>query len=513
MFSPRGLQSMMLLVLLGLGRHDVEASEGKQVIHKRVGDSVELSSNLPTEGVKRATWKYKNSIVADKDSGLFPTNPFQKRVKFNNTTLSLTIRDLTLQDSGEFSFTSTTDRQRPSVSITLLVHEPISTNSIVFSNVTEDGSNGVCTVFLECKANPHSDVTYSWTVGTQTRNGSRLQYSIKPQDGDTTFTCTASNVISEKLASTTLRCSNTGTNSTDDVEASEGKQVIHKRVGDSVELSSNLPTEGVKRATWNYKNSIVADKDKGLAQTNPFQDRVKFNNTTLSLTIRDLTLQDSGEFSFTSRTDRQRPSVSITLLVHEPISTNLIVFSNVTEDGSNEVCTVFLECKANPHNNVTYRWSVGTQTRNGSRLQYNITPQDGDTTFTCTASNVISEKLAFKTLKCSNTTGLSSTKGIPMIVWISVAAGGGLLIIIIIIVVSVCLCKRKWSGSDSNELTVYADISDFSSEVGSSDKPCSLYDTIDSRNSPDRQMPQTVYDKIQIQRMRKTSVSPYQEVS
>ncbi|MED6272522.1 hypothetical protein CHARACLAT_031251, partial [Characodon lateralis] len=94
-------------------------------------------------------------------------------------------------------------------------------------------------------------------------------------------------------------------------------------------------------------------------------------------------------------------------------------------------------------------------------------------------------------------------------------AGGGLLILVIIIVMTVCLCKRRWSGSDSNELTVYADISDFSPELEPSDrsKPCSLYDTIENGTGPDQQKPQTIYDKIQFERMRKVSVSPYQDVS
>ncbi|XP_027893811.1 SLAM family member 5-like isoform X5 [Xiphophorus couchianus] len=209
LFSPRGLQSTMLLVLLGLGRHDVEASEGKRVIHKEVGDSVVLSSNLPAEGVKWARWRYGDSNVAFQGSGLTPNHPFKDRVKLNDTSFSLTIRDLTLQDSGEFSLMGEVKGEQGSVLITLQVHEPISTNSIVFSNVTEVGSDKFCTVFLECKANPHSDVTYSWTVGAQTRKGSTLQYRITPQDGDTIFTCKASNVISEKLAFKKLRCSET----------------------------------------------------------------------------------------------------------------------------------------------------------------------------------------------------------------------------------------------------------------------------------------------------------------
>uniref|UniRef100_A0A3B3YJG4 Ig-like domain-containing protein n=1 Tax=Poecilia mexicana TaxID=48701 RepID=A0A3B3YJG4_9TELE len=174
-----------------------------------VGDSVELLSNLPTEGVTRATWKYRGSPVANKVSGVIENNPFKGRVEFNNTSLSLTIRHLTLQDSGEFSFTSLAAIQRPTVFITLQVHEPKDiSNSIVFFNISEVGSNGFCRVFLECKANPDSGVTYIWTVGNQTRNGSRLQYTFTPQDGETTFTCNASNVVSGKLASKTLRCNN-----------------------------------------------------------------------------------------------------------------------------------------------------------------------------------------------------------------------------------------------------------------------------------------------------------------
>ncbi|KAM4713996.1 natural killer cell receptor 2B4-like [Anableps anableps] len=299
-----------------------------------------------------------------------------------------------------------------------------------------------------------------------------------------------------------------------DVAASEGKQVIHKKVGDSVELSSGLSNEGVTRATWKYGSSTVAINGSGVTTNNPFQGRVELNNTSFSLTIRKLTLQDSGNFSFNSATNNgQRPIVIITLLVHEPISNQPILFFNISGPGSNGFCTVFLECRAASQSNIAYIWTVGNQTYEGPMLSYTIRPQDGDTTFTCNASNVVSANSAFKLLRCSNNTDSFSDKGISPSVWILSAAGGGLLIIIIIIGVSVSLCKRRWSGSDSNELTVYADITDFSPEVGTSDKPCSLYDTIEDRNSPGQQMPQTVYDKIQIQRMRKASVSPYQEVS
>ncbi|MEQ2230179.1 hypothetical protein ILYODFUR_026572, partial [Ilyodon furcidens] len=186
----------------------VEASGEKQVIHRKVGDSVELSSNLPTEGVSRASWKYKNLAVAD-EYGVTSNNPFQGRVKFNNVNFSLTVRELTLQDSGDFSFTSATkDQQRPTVIITLQVHEPISKQPDLFSNISEPGLNGFCTVYLDCTAASQSNITYNWTVGNQSFRGPKLQHTIRPQDGDTIFFCTASNVVSEMSAFKSVRCRN-----------------------------------------------------------------------------------------------------------------------------------------------------------------------------------------------------------------------------------------------------------------------------------------------------------------
>uniref|UniRef100_A0A096M320 Ig-like domain-containing protein n=1 Tax=Poecilia formosa TaxID=48698 RepID=A0A096M320_POEFO len=294
-----------------------------------------------------------------------------------------------------------------------------------------------------------------------------------------------------------------------DVEASEGKQVIHKRVGDSVELLSNLPAEGVTSVEWRYKNTRVAIKGSGVIRNNPFKDRAKFNNITFSLTIRDLTLQDSGEFNLITEVKDHPGSVFITLQVHEPISTNPNVFSNITQPGPNGFCTVFLECKANPHSNVTYIWTVGNQSSNGPRLQYNITPQDGDTTFTCNASNVVSEKLASETLRCSNTTGpTGSNEELTKHITLHKNAVGGLLIIIIIIVVSGCLCKRRWSVTNVNSLAGYPQ-----QQALLPNTPNMTVSVVSNRRHICKDGPQTIYDKIQIERMRKASVSPYQEVS
>ncbi|CAI5682888.1 unnamed protein product [Oreochromis niloticus] len=184
------------------------------------------------------------------------------------------------------------------------------------------------------------------------------------------------------------------------VEASSGKRVIHKNVGDTVELSSGLPTEGVTAATWRYGGISVADKDVGLSKDSPFKNRSELNPEDFTLTVRKLTLQDSGDFTFVSEVnDKQRPSITITLQVHEPITKQPFIKINSTWISSSESCKVLLECSTT--GDVSYKWTVGKQTLTGPRQQYIIREQDGETNVTCTVSNHVSEKSAFQPVKCS----------------------------------------------------------------------------------------------------------------
>uniref|UniRef100_A0A7N6ABF7 Ig-like domain-containing protein n=1 Tax=Anabas testudineus TaxID=64144 RepID=A0A7N6ABF7_ANATE len=199
--------TLSAVLLVGVCLLDVEAStcpSSSSIIHKKVGDTVKLSSCLPTEGVTLARWKHRNTIVADKNRGVT-----KDRFYLNPTDFSLTVKRLTLQDSGNFSFISELNehKQRPTVVITLQVHEPITKEPDVTVNSTWDDSNKSCTVLLECSSTS-DNVTYSWSVKNQTQSGSRLKVNIRPEDGETTVTCTISDHVSEKSASKPVKCRN-----------------------------------------------------------------------------------------------------------------------------------------------------------------------------------------------------------------------------------------------------------------------------------------------------------------
>ncbi|XP_042367943.1 SLAM family member 5-like [Plectropomus leopardus] len=298
-----------------------------------------------------------------------------------------------------------------------------------------------------------------------------------------------------------------------DVEASSCQHDIHKKVGDTVEISSCLPTEGVVMARWKYGPTVIADKDTNVSVNHQFKGRLDFNPTNFSLTLRGLTLKDSGEFSFLSALNgQQRETVTITLHVHEPITEEPVVSSNITWHPLNQSCTVFLTCSAASHSNVIYRWAEKNQNINGSSLNNIIMSQDEDTNFTCTVSNVVSEKSTSKVVKCSNST--SDPPVGPGFIILLGAAGGSCVMLIILVAVAVCFCHRKKSqaGVDTHDLTVYADISDVANEAGTAMKSCTLYETIENKVVTAPAVPQTVYDQIQFNRMN-ASVSPYQEIS
>ncbi|KAM8747655.1 CD48 antigen-like isoform 2-T2 [Acanthopagrus schlegelii] len=299
-----------------------------------------------------------------------------------------------------------------------------------------------------------------------------------------------------------------------DVEASSCPRVIHKKVGDTVELPSCLPTDGatdrVTMAIWKYGEKKLTDKNT-IFHDSQFNGRLELNHQNFSLTVKQLTLQDSGNFSFLSEVDdKQRETVIISLQVHEPITKQPTLTYNSTWQTPNDSCTVFLECSAPSDSGVDYKWTVRNKTISGSRLQYILSVEDGETNFTCTISNIVTEMSASQTVTCKQ-----DLLNFGTIVILGVVGGGCLIMIIIVTVVCDCYCKQRQSGSDANDLTVYADISEVAISDETNFKPCSVYETIDNRGNshPVTPGPQTVYDKIQLSRVRNASVSPYQEIS
>lgn len=101
---------------------DSDASDCQYVIHKKVGDTVELSSDVKNETLSTRGWKYGEKKIVDGDLEL-PENQFKDRMNLNKQNFNLTVKKLTLNDSGQFFFISSSNNsQRPTVCVNLRVH-------------------------------------------------------------------------------------------------------------------------------------------------------------------------------------------------------------------------------------------------------------------------------------------------------------------------------------------------------------------------------------------------------
>ncbi|CAJ1086058.1 signaling lymphocytic activation molecule-like isoform X1 [Xyrichtys novacula] len=300
-----------------------------------------------------------------------------------------------------------------------------------------------------------------------------------------------------------------------DLEAQSCEHVYHKKVGDTVELSSCLSSfENLTMAKWKYGGLIIADKNKDIDDEKQFKGRLKLDPTNFNLTVKDLTLKDAGDYHFISVGKSQNPTILVTLQVYESITKPPVLTGNSTWNPQTNSCTVLLECSSS-EGNVSYNWTVGNQASDGSRLQHTIAAQGVKAEFTCIIYNPVSWMSASKTLECSRDTQQIVPQG-PVNSLILIIVGGSILVIVIITGIAViCHCKKIKADNNTLDNTIYADITEVATEDGptSTMKPCSVYETIQDKENQVRPEPLTIYDKIQLSRMRKPSVSPYQEVS
>lgn len=102
-----------------------------------------------------------------------------------------------------------------------------------------------------------------------------------------------------------------------DAEVDRCQDVIHRNVGESAELSSCLQNETVSSVRWKHGEDPIADKDRNYTASQ-YKSRLLFHRN-FNLIILNLTLQDSGVFTFVSKNSEgtvQRKTIQVILHVH-----------------------------------------------------------------------------------------------------------------------------------------------------------------------------------------------------
>lgn len=126
--------------------------------------------------------------------------------------------------------------------------------------------------------------------------------------------------------------------------------------------------------------------------------KYKFDRKHNAVMIHNLQKDDEKDYEIlVEKKNGDEEFCNIKVKVYEQIS-NLTV--SVTEDSQNDTCKVTMECLMQTGEDVTFSWMKDDETlsHNSSTLEINITNDNANSTFRCTAKNSVSEHSSNYTL-------------------------------------------------------------------------------------------------------------------
>ncbi|KAL0970108.1 hypothetical protein UPYG_G00237230 [Umbra pygmaea] len=243
------------------------------------------------------------------------------------------------------------------------------------------------------------------------------------------------------------------------------------------------------------------------------------NTKNYSLTIRDLTLTDSGDFKVTGKWEKgQIPSKTITLNVQETVSK--VVIQKKVQLSANQSCSVQLMCNASGYSDLTYTWTMENNTyRDNQLLRFFLSPAEGPISVTCNASNIFSFNFTSIKVECTNDSTGVIFDHLPGMQWyiFYIVIPVVITAVVVMLIVTVVLCKSKGHNKatdDQMDHTIYTDVGEPSrvkdTRSNSQINPMSIYETVDECTFSKPNPPQTLYDKITFGRTE--TQTTYQEV-
>ncbi|XP_005172207.1 uncharacterized protein si:cabz01074944.1 isoform X2 [Danio rerio] len=198
--SRRSIVGALLLFLL----HGSCADD--EVVHKAVGDSLDLPANQPKDNLN-VEWKFNGDTFAEYEENQFKPveqSLFPERIQQNNDNISVTIENLKHQDSGNFTIVAKKvgGRQHPTKLIVLHVHDRVKNVQIDYK-ISRLSKN--CTFHLHCETLDDLNSSYSWSSDQGKSLGPQLNISLHPAESRK-VSCTANNTVSQKSTEKTLVC-------------------------------------------------------------------------------------------------------------------------------------------------------------------------------------------------------------------------------------------------------------------------------------------------------------------
>ncbi|XP_067271532.1 carcinoembryonic antigen-related cell adhesion molecule 1-like isoform X2 [Pseudorasbora parva] len=298
------------------------------------GDSVTLQTGVQTNQQDRIRWYYKDIRIAqiNRDQSKVCTDVqcnegterFRDRLKLDHQTGSLTITNISTEDSGEYQLqisSGSSDSEKIFI-ITLYDVSTAERDKMNKKSVKEGESVTLYTAVIrelnDYMAWYFNDVLIAEITGDQSqictddqcKERFRDRLKLDHQTGALTITHTRHTDSGEyKLQINSSRFSiirSFSVSVTGVFGAYTGGVSVSVMEGDSVTLHTGVQTNQQDRIRWYYKDIRIAQINRDQSKvctdvqcnegTERFRDRLKLDHQTGSLTITNISTEDSGEY-------------------------------------------------------------------------------------------------------------------------------------------------------------------------------------------------------------------------
>ncbi|XP_052458815.1 uncharacterized protein LOC128017457 isoform X11 [Carassius gibelio] len=397
------------------GGHIRSCADPDVELHRAVGDSLELIADYPKKDLE-VLWKYNMITFAEYQNDDFQEvkcELFNDRLKMNKDSISVIVTDLKLQDSGRFSIVAENKSgQYKTKGFVLHVHGSCADPDVELHRAVGDSLELIADypkkdlevlwkyniiTFAEYQNDDFQEVKCELFNDRLKMNKDSISVTVtdlKLQDSGR-FSIVAENKSGQyKTKGFVLHVH--GSCADPDVE-------LHRAVGDSLELIADYPKKDLE-ALWKYNIITFAEyqnDDFQEVKCELFNDRLKMNKDSITVTVTDLKLQDSGRFAIVAENKSvQLKTKRFVLHVHELIRDVQILYNYVCLQSEN-ICKFNLRCVASGDENPSYSW-ISPQMTQGSHL--NISLSLGEkATFRCSANNTVSVKYTTETVVYTET--------------------------------------------------------------------------------------------------------------
>ncbi|XP_075699449.1 SLAM family member 5-like isoform X2 [Rhinoderma darwinii] len=207
------LLAFVALMLFSLGGEANILVQKSALLHGSV--TMSYSPLLKMGTIQSITWRFdknnKRTLILDttRKPHFIYDSQFKDRLQISDNLFTLTIMDLTMEDSGVYNIDCTdTTGKVDSSTFNVTVYEPIP-NPIIRTHFKVRTTDG-CNVTLHCSVPSNtSDLSYTWKYRLQGseyqpyNNGSTVQ--ISPDHQDMEFLCIVQNPADQKNVSTQVQ--------------------------------------------------------------------------------------------------------------------------------------------------------------------------------------------------------------------------------------------------------------------------------------------------------------------